>query len=199
MSDSSCFPYLDTKHLTKNEKSTLHRRLSKETECIITEFADLVLHMQTSLNRNQNIDPMVVVSAALLISRRKSSTRLNSQEINSINKLINHLVENNYISFFNYHIVQYIITKFGEDADKRALNDYETKFKEFCQKNVFEIPQDVLGPVPRNEEKLAFKVTQALELIDHLPLRHKSGGDNSAPSSPTLTLSLDDVLLTDNS
>ena len=49
--------------------------------------------------------------------------------------------------------------------------------KKNCRRSVFEIPQDVLGLIPRSEEKLAFKITQEI-IIDHLPSRHKSGGDD---------------------
>ena len=114
-----------------------------------------------------------MASATLLISRRESSTRrmsILSQQVDSIDKLISYLVENNYVSFFNYPIIQYIITKFGDEKDEGALLVYEEKFRKFCQRSIFEIPQDVLGPIPKNEEKLVFKITQ--ELIDHLPSGH---------------------------
>ena len=174
VSDSSSFPHLDTKQLTEAQKNKLHAQLRDQTADMITSFADLVLDMQRSL-KSRKVDPLEVASAALLISRRETSTRrmsLLSQELGSVDKLISYLVENNYVSFFNYHIVQYIIDKYGSETDRTALCEYEEKFKKFCKRSIFEIPQDVLGPIPKNEERLVFKITQ--ELIAHLPSGHTS-------------------------
>lgn len=186
--DSSSFPYLDTKCLTRGQADTLYRQLQDETENMIKAFGRLVLCMQKSV-KEQNIDPMEVTNAALLISYHKTSMSLPDEEFKSIYSLVRYLVENNHISFFNYHIVEYIITEFGRNADKRVLNEYETKFKEFCRRSVFKIPQDALGSTPRNEEKLAFKITDMF--AKEISLKPIPGGENSPEypnNSPTLSL-----------
>ena len=169
--DSSSFPHLNTTKLTEAEKNNLLSLLCDQVGDMAESFTNLVLDMQKSFE-SRNIDPLGVATAALLISRRESSTRcmsLLSQKVDSIDKLINYLTENNFISFFNHHIIRYIIARFGDEADKRALLDYEEKFKKFCQRSIFEIPQDILGPIPKNEEKLVFKITDLEELNAHLP------------------------------
>ena len=109
------------------------------------------------------------------------------QKIDRIENLVSHLQTNDCISFFNYHIVEYIINKFGDDADKGKLHDYENKLAKFCRRSVFEIPQDIFGPVPKHKEKLAFKVTQKLQ-VGNLPSTSRS-----TSASTTFTLSLEDV------
>ena len=98
--------------------------------------------------------------------------------------------------FFNNHYVQRVIAKFGKEKDKEKLHAYEKGFKNFCKRNVFEVPKAVFGPPPDCSQMLAFKVTdQIIESLPHtddhgLPINHHT----VIKSARTLQISLNDAL-----
>ena len=159
------FPYLDFSKLTKNDRHMLEETLLKDTKTIITEFADLVGSMTKSL-KAQDIDLKEIASSVLNIAPSEPSTcpilrTLDVGNITSIYDIIIHLRQNSYISFFNYHIVQYLIKEYGTSEDKAKLDEYITSFQKFCQRSVFKVPQHVYGQAPNDSELLAIKVTSA--------------------------------------
>ncbi len=47
-----------------------------------------------------------------------------------------------YISFFNYEIVQYLIELLGSPDDQTQLREYCSALDQFCQRNVFDVPAE---------------------------------------------------------
>ena len=127
---------------------------------------------------------------------------MNLSAVTSIDVLVGRLQDDNYISFINYHLVEYMISQYGSEEDNRKFADYETKFKEYCKRSVFEVPQDVFGCVPSDGEKFAFKVTKEVVNNFKLPANHTQVEDDEyASDNPTaettskhLELSLGDVM-----
>ena len=203
-SDSS-FPFLDTKNLTESEKHMLHATLRKETRNIITEFADLLRLMRQSFTECK-LDPKEIGAAVLTIAPRESSTlpllnTLDIKEVNSIGDITSFLLQNNYLSFFNYHIVVYLIENYGTETDNDVLKHYTTKFQQFCQRSVFEVPQNVFGKIPGDGTTLAVKVTKQM-VAQLASMQSPETSDDETPSSPILTassktlkLSLQDTLV----
>ena len=190
----SAFPYLDVnaEDLTDNEMVTLQVKLRKETGTIIREFSNLVLHMRKFF-KDRKIDPQDMVTSALGVATRESSTcslldSLSIKEVYSVDWLVSHLLQNGYISFFNYHIVEYLISSYGTSEDQHMFHMYVTKFKIFCKRNIFEIPTYVFGSVPSDSEKLAFKITE--EMLNNLQFGSSSlKAENFPPSLPSLRMS----------
>ena len=56
-----------------------------------------------------------------------------------------------YISFFNYEIVQYLIELLGSPDDQTQLREYCSALDQFCQRNVFEVLAEVLSSKSRNK------------------------------------------------
>ena len=52
-------------------------------------------------------------------------------------------IVNEYCSFFNYHIIECIITKLGTEQDKDNLSKYKEEFIEYGERHVFECPSKV--------------------------------------------------------
>ena len=190
----SAFPYLDVnaENLTDNEMLTLQVKLRKETSAIITEFSNLILYMRKSF-KDKKIDPQDMATSALGIATRESSTcslldSLDIKKVCSVDWLVGHLLQNGYISFFNYHIVEYLISSYGTSEDQGMFQMYKTKFKVFCKRSIFEVPTYVFGPVPSDGEKLAFKVTE--EMLNNFQFSSSSQRpENFSPSSPSLRIS----------
>ena len=51
-----------------------------------------------------------------------------------------------YFSFFNYHVIQHIVSKLGTDEDKDELRKYKEEFDRYSQRRVYECLPD-FGPV----------------------------------------------------
>ena len=200
----SAFQYLETNNLTKNEIVTLQTTLHTESQTVITKFANLVFEMRRSFTE-RNIDPKDIATTILSIAPLESSTHplsglLNVEEVDSIHTIIGRLLGNNYLSFFNHHIVEFLITKYGTESDRDMLNSYEQSFEEFCKRSVFEVPKDVFGPPPSDGEIIVFKVTNdVLKSFKQQPSNALTE-DMLPPSSPTvqtssrtLNLSLEDA------
>ena len=191
------FPYLELQHLTENQRIMLYIRLMEEADDIMDEFNDLLEKIRESFDR-QGVNPKEIIEST---EDFLGGHQIDSSKVNSPSTVIRYLQQKRYISFFNYHIVQKLIIKFGKDEDEQMLNAYEAKFKRFCERSVFEIPHDqaVFGPSCElhNGQMLAFKVTD--EVTRNL---HEVAPDKSVPpsfhvvkmSSETLKLSLNDTL-----
>ena len=188
--DLTCshFEYLDPKNLSDSERRSLEARLHKETRTIITQFSDLVIQMRKSLDEKR-IGVQKVVTTIMGIApaeplNNRLRTSLNIKEAESIDILVCQLLGNNYMSFINYHLVEYIIMKHGTTEDKDMLHAYIRCFETYCQRSVFEVPKYVFGPAPSDGKMLAFKVTKQVQ--ESLP----------ASSSHTVIESSSDQVLT---
>lgn len=184
------FKYLDTRKLTSSEKRTLIGRLRKETRDIMTHFANLVVNMRKSFKEREIGSQDLATTVQGIATREWLTSPLQNtlvdKDFTSVDEFVRHLQGENYISFINYHIVEYMITHHGSKQDKRSLHDYEKKFKEYCKRSVFEVPQDVFGPVPCDGEKFAFKIKG--KRVDFLPhdCTTAEEDDISADDYPTL-------------
>ena len=56
------------------------------------------------------------------------------------------LVLKDYFSFFNYHIIEYIIKALGTAEDKAKLQKYKEDFNQYAKRRIFECPPE-FGPV----------------------------------------------------
>ena len=177
-------------------------QLCNEAKTIIKDFSDLIFHIRNSL-KDRKIDPQDLATTALGTSTCESSTvalmeSLDIAALHSVDMLMSHLLQNGYISFFNYHIVQDLIDKYGTEKDKDEFCKYETKFKVYCKRSIFEIPTYVVGTIPCDSEILAFKVTK--EMVDNLRSNSCCNNDTLSPtmsqqiSSKTLHLTLESTL-----
>ena len=157
------FPYLNHGKLTPTEQRSLEKRLHKDTKIIITEFTNLIRSMRTML-KTQQVDPKDIISDFLSLAPSDPSSppilsTLDPKNVHDICDVIIELQRNSYISFFNYHIVEYLIQTYGSHDDIAKLDKYVEHFQQFCERNVFEVPQHIYGPAPSESEMLAFKVT----------------------------------------
>ena len=189
-SSESALPFLDTNKLTKDEKLTLHVKLIKETDNIQEQFNNLLDQMAESFEDMENKKLQNV--AVFMQNRLSISGPLSA--VNSSGAIVQCLREKT--SFFNYCNVQCIINKFGTDTDKEMLSAYETDFKKFCKRSVFEVPEAVFGPPPDHGQMLVFKVTD--QIIESLPPTCDRGlpvdHHTVIKSANTLRISLSDAL-----
>ena len=75
-----------------------------------------------------------------------------------------------YISFFNYEIVQYLIELLGSPDDQTQLREYCSALDQFCQRNVFEVPAEVFSSKSRNKtaKVLVLKCTERVATLEYV-------------------------------
>ncbi len=75
-----------------------------------------------------------------------------------------------YISFFNYEIVQYLIKLLGSPDDQTQLHEYCSALDQFGQRNVFEVPAEVFSSKSRNTTAKVFvlKCTEQVATLEYV-------------------------------
>ena len=53
------------------------------------------------------------------------------------------VIVSEYCSFFNYHIIEFIINKLGTEEDKQKLLKYKEEFTEYGRRHIFECSSEV--------------------------------------------------------
>ena len=208
--DVSCdspFRCLDIDHLKEDEQTTLCLKLIDETNKIIDEFSDVIINLRQTLKR-QHIEPSDIANFVFDHAPGNSLTeslQRDSQfdsEFSSIDKIINYLQKNKYISFINYRLLEHVVKEYGKNDRplQDALHSYQEKFKSFCERSIFEIPRTAYGTAPANGEILKFKITD--KFITSLPCGKQEENDvhhrTLKKSSMTLKLSVDKTLSIQN-
>ena len=131
------FPFLNTPKLSKTDRNLLERKLLSEFEKIQDSFADFCV----SISRSKFNYPIREIKVYLLVM--KAFTLEERAELKSAKTISDILfVLSVHVSFFNYDLLERIITKFAP-ADEPLLREYLSKFKTFCERNVFEVPPSV--------------------------------------------------------
>ena len=185
-SSDLAFPFLDTSKLTEEQTYTLHMKLLEETDDINEEFKDLVYRMTNSIDEMSSQKLQRVANfVKYRLSIPNSSLGDNPADVTK-----QYLKETT--SFLNYSNVQKLIAEFGTDEDKKRLSSYETCFKNYCNRSVFEVPKAVFGPPPRHSQMFAFKLIDREN--ENLPLNNHGYLNTAKKNAKALGVSLNEAL-----
>lgn len=154
---SSPYPYLKLSKLSEDDREDLTQKLSEDTEEIKLKFADLCNDLSDSLkNRGKTTGELVKTVVSYDKSLHEELSK--ETEIDAVFSVLHKQV-----SFFNYETVEYIVNRLGDVDDKRNLEIYLAKFKEFCKRRIFEVSPCAYGSPEAQPRKMKF-VVQAFEL-----------------------------------
>ena len=141
----SSFPYLNTEGLNHSQKQILRGKLYHEFEEITTDFGILVYGTCESLiQQGVTVQQLVLLLMTLdafqptLPSRPLLEEHI--EEFKAADNIYDVFILRGYMSFFSYHIIDYIIRKFGTQKDKESLQNYATKLDRYSRRSVFECP-----------------------------------------------------------
>ena len=163
------FPYLDVEGMNEDDKIKLECRLKSEARKIKMEFAKLTSNVMQSLEAV----PLKRVKISLLNLESftddigvKVLDEKDAQQINEAKDLLNiNFTLRKYISFFNYHIIEYLVDHHKLTRD--PLNEYRKKFHIFCQRSVFEVPENLFQSIPELTGKVfAVKCTEGVTTMN---------------------------------
>ena len=139
---------MDTTGLTADEKDSLFGRLLCESRAIASQFYDLVFKTFTSLEERGNGPKKLVVHLMSLQALdpvvEKASPVTFQDRLDKMDKCTTVMdvlpVINDYISFFNYDVIEDIIKKLGSEDDQEMLQQYKKDFKSYCKRRIYEAP-----------------------------------------------------------
>ena len=152
-STTSSFPYLKVSGLSPEQQEGLRIRLCVESEDIVHKFWRLHSRVYESL-RKQNIAVGRLVAHLLSLhafdpvykDSQKPALQSFIKELRSAESIEDVLfIIRDYISFFNYHVIEHIVEGLGTDQDRVELQNYEREFDEYSKRRVYECPPEY-GP-----------------------------------------------------
>ena len=183
----SSFPCLDFSRLTHEQQQELRGRLRVESKAIMIKFQHLFSTVYESLcARSIPVDKLVthLLSLGAFDPVYEGSQKpvfqtffKELQDAGSIEKVL--WVIRDYFSFFNYHVIEHIVSELGTDQDKAELQHYKKEFDQYSKRRIYEcLP--VFGPVSEvKHADLVLKVDSVYEkfTVEELEdFQHRLGG-----------------------
>ena len=155
---ASSFPYLDFSRLTHEQQQELRARLRVKSENIMIKFQHLFSTVYESLRtRNIPVDKLVTHLFSLgafdpvYQGSQKPVFQTFYKELltaKSIEKVL--FIIRPYFSFFDFGIIEHIVSKFGTIEDKQVLRMYKDEFDRYAKRRIYEcLPQ--FGPVSETD------------------------------------------------
>ena len=147
ISSASSFPYLDLSGLTHEQQLELRGRLQFESQEIMIRFQELVsATIKSFQKRCVPLDDLVshVITLGAFAPVFKTEPQVPAfchylkelKNADTISKVF--MVLNDYLSFFNYRIVEHIIKELGTEEDKAELQRYKEDFYDYAKRRIFE-------------------------------------------------------------
>ncbi|XP_064407315.1 uncharacterized protein LOC135352084 [Halichondria panicea] len=151
---SFSFPYLDTSSLDEDDRIEMEDRLIADTTKMMIRFTAFTLIIQESFEKRIPLDKIKDFVLSLDAFNNGIGVKVldpqDKQEIKNAKNLAQvFMTLRDYISFFNYEIVQYLIELLGSPDDQTQLREYCSALDQFCKRNVFEVPAEAFSSKSR--------------------------------------------------
>ena len=154
ISTTSSFPYLNVSGLTDNQQEELKIKLYEESKEMVIKFQRLISKVYESLcDRKVPVKKLVthLFSLGVLdpVSKNSQKPLLQAfqQELRNAECIEDVLwVIRDYFSFFNYHVIEHIVSGLGTELDKLELQNYKEEFQQYSKRRIYECPP-VYGPM----------------------------------------------------
>ena len=172
----SLFPYLDDSALTRDEKIMLESRLMDDTRQMILLFAKTEDSFIVSFDAKDIDIPRLRNFAGNIVS--KVGTEEQVEKLNQSSK-ISEVFDalQPFKSFFHYEIIEDIVRMFGSPSDNQLMDEYISKFNEFCERSVFQVPPNIFHDRDLNSGDKIFSIKLTKEgqasLIDVVAVRKR--------------------------
>ena len=161
---TSRFPYLDTGKMNDRQKFLLACQLFKDSTNIMSKFSDFIHYTIVSLKANPEVTVRILSARVASLGAYKPVRALKPllrDQLDEIRKCTTiddvFLILQEYYSFFNYGIIQRIITWFPTPDDERRVEEYTEDFKVYCKRRIFECPPDSFGYICEGKSTLVVK------------------------------------------
>ena len=136
------FPYLqESSTLTKERLSMLKENLYRETNRLKFKFASLMLKVRKDLEERLPVKDVKDVADILVFYDKNFAGVFH--ECTDFSSII--LKLSDFVSFFDYDLLEQLINEFGSDAIKTELHKYKGDFQEFSKRRVIECPSNAFA------------------------------------------------------
>ena len=168
------FPYLDVRHLDDNDRDKLVQQLYNDTKLILTAFSDTYLQIIESMEKRRlNAEKIADCITSIAPCELFTQSLKTVQEVCSVRRVLISL-QHKYITFFNYHLLEYVLKRYGNNREKEMLKQYELQLSEYCKRGVFHVPKGVIGPPPKKSKQFCFKMDEGQQtLVDIKTLQRR--------------------------
>ena len=139
------FPYLrPNSAIPKDQLLMLKERLYEETDKLKFNFASLMLELKRDLERKRDLDRRLSVEEVvdILVFYDKKFAGVFA-ECTSFSDVF-HKVRD-FVSFFDYDLLEHLIDRYGSDAIKKELDKYKDYFLEFSKRRIIECPSNAFS------------------------------------------------------
>jgi len=141
----NAFPLLDLSAFDHEQLKNLTKRLEFESRKIFEQFHELVSATVMSLNKQcvqlaefndhvtylRQVQPVIKSEVVPLFTMKPNIV----ETISDIFRILE-----DYFSFFDYHVIELIIYRFGTEEDEAGLQRYKDSFKQYAQRRIFKYP-----------------------------------------------------------
>ena len=169
----SLFPYLDASALPNGKGAALEMQLRSETRVMITRFADFTVLTRESLDTRKvslekikdTILSLEAFTEDIGVKLLEPRDRDNIRKASSVAEIF--ITLRDYISFFNYQIIEHLIKHHGSTDDQKRQEEYLDSFNTFCQRSIFEVPTNIFSNSPCQYGRLfALKCTERVATLN---------------------------------
>ena len=177
---TSSFPYLNLSGLTPKQQEGLKTRLCVESEDIVHQFWYLHSRIYKSLcERNVPVDKLVTHLLSLgafdpvYKDCQKPALQTFFQELQNAGNIEKVLfIIRDYISFFNYRVVEHIVDGLGTDHDRVELQNYNKEFDKYSKRRIYECPPEYGSMSDADHADLVLKLDSVYEKFTVKELRN---------------------------
>ena len=202
--DKDYFPHLQSVSsvtLSPQEMTKLKCQLINDAEKIKEKFSKLVLYVIKSFNRRE-LAPRTLASNVLQTDFYPQLNDIAISErimgADSIDRIMLELRRSRCISFFNHHLLEFVIQELGTVEEKKEFDEYLVSFKDYCKRCLFEVPQYLFDKPLCDEIQFALKVSSEFRKSihgKHFDSSSITSDDQVVKiSSKTLHLSVNDTI-----
>ena len=164
-------PYLKVCGLTPEQQEELKIRLCIESEEIVRKFWHLHSRVYESLcERKVSVEKLVTHLLSLHAfdpvykDSQKPALQAFFQDLQNAGSIERVLyIIKDYVSFFNYHVIEHIVNELGTDQDKVELQNYEKEFDQYSKRRVYECPPLYGSKSDADHVNLVLKVDSVYE------------------------------------
>ena len=146
-------------------KDKLYQDLSDQTDKMKWAFSSLKKGLQHDLERS-GIEVEEIVDILVGYDKHFKTVLSNCTRMSPLFREIGE-----YMSFFDYNILEYLIDEYGSDTIKKRLKKYEDEFEDFSKRRVIECPSNAFGESEKSEKVVKLISDKELDKLTVADLR----------------------------
>ena len=152
------FPHLCDDKMSEEELKHYRMKLYKETLAMKSRFDGLVFHLQRTVQKSYQVKDI----ARLLKSHEKDFEKPFC-ECTSISDVFDNIAP--ICSFYNFNIIKFLTRSLGTESNKKKLEKFIKKFREYAVRRICECPINAFGVKEKSEKCFRVKTDKSMDSL----------------------------------